>query len=364
VPTLVGGPVQRLYNTTELIPLDTIPTDYPWLLPTLYDYASLDAKATLELFHFFKGLLQARPATRMGGGDSGTMWDLYQKWWNPNLLQLTEYERAGVDIDLERCRQSSAALEPDIQKVDNEIRAWSGDTNWRAGPQGPAFLYDVKRFKVPPYCGSKLEAAKRTRRGKRPGDFVALTYLADDVNTGPEDKAGIRAVLAWRKLVKAKQYTDTFAEYLATDGRVHTILGPEADTGRLSSKAPALQQIPKRDKYKVRKAFVAPPGYKLIVADYSQLEMYVAAHFMNVICGDDTQAKMLAAGDMHSSMAQRAWPHELAGLSPAQIKEHIRREHAKSVGYGLFYGKSAVGLGIAIRGDDGVPIGTAAAQAI
>src|SRR5690606_30008241 len=75
-------------------------------------------------------------------------------------------------------------------------------------------------------------------------------------------------------------------------------------------------------------------------------------------------AKMLAAGDMHSSMAQRAWPHELAGLSPAQIKEHIRREHDKSVGYGLFYGKSAVGLGIAIRGDDGVPIGTAAAQAI
>ncbi len=364
VPTYIGGAHQRLYSATELIPLEDVRTVYPWLLPTLFDYASLDAKATLELFHFFKVLMQKRPAKRMGSDAACSLWDLYESWWNPGLLQLTEYERAGVDVDLERCAQSSAALGPDIEAQATIVRAWSGDTNWRSGPQGPTFLYDRKGFKVPPICGSKLEAAKRTKRGKRPGDFVSLTYIADQTSTSADDKTGIRAVLAWRALVKAKEFSDKFQDYVATDGRVHTVLAPEADTGRLSSRYPALQQIPKADRYKVRKAFVAPPGHKLIVADYSQLEMYIAAHFMNVICHDPTLANMLAAGDMHSAMAQRAWPHELAGLSPAEIKKHVRRDHAKAVGYGLFYGKSASGMGISIRGADGDPIGTAAAQAI
>jgi DNA polymerase-1 len=364
VPTLVGGEHQRLYEARELIPLDEVPTVYPWLLPVLYDYASLDAKATLELFYFFRKLMRDRPASRMGGGTSGSMWDLYEQWWNPGLLQLTEYERAGVMVDLVRCAQSSAALAVEIEKLAAQVEAWSPGVNWRSGPQGPKFLYDVKGFRVPPYCGSKLEAAKRTKRGKRPADFVAVTYLADSPNTGPEDKAGLRAVLEWRALVKAKQFSDTFKDYVDSDGMVHTVLAPEADTGRLSSRSPALQQIPKRDKYKVRRAFVAPRDHMLIVADYSQLEMYVAAHFMKVICHDDTLERLLASGDMHSAMALRAWPHELAGLDAAQVKAHIRREHAKAVGYGLFYGKTAQGMGISIRGADKEPIGTAAAQSI
>lgn len=365
VPSLEGGPHQRLFNASELIPLDQVRTLYPWLLPTLYDYASLDAKATLELFYFFRELLKARPAKCLGDTTTESLWELYTRWWNPGLLQLTEWERAGVDVDLERCATSSATLDIDIAAQERIIKAWSGDVNWRSGPQGPKFLYQTKRFKVPPYCGSKLEAAKRTKRGKFPGDFVALTYIADDASTGPEDKAGIRAVLAWRALVKAKQYTDTFKEYISPlDGRVHTILAPEADTGRLSSKAPALQQIPKRDKYKVRRAFVAPPGYSLIVADYSQLELYIAAHFMKVICHDDTMERMLASGDMHSEMARKAWPGELRGLSPEQVRSHIRRDHAKAVGYGLFYGKTAQGMGISIRDEHGAPIGTSAAQDI
>jgi DNA polymerase I-like protein with 3'-5' exonuclease and polymerase domains len=366
IPTLVGGEHQRLYTAQELIPLDDIRPGgpYEWLQPTLHDYASLDAKATLELFHFLRTIMRKRPAKRLGGTTTQTLWELYESWWNPGLLQLTEYERAGVDIDLERCAQSSAALIPDIEAQAAIVRAWSGETNWRSGPQGPRFLYDVKQFDVPRICGSKLEAAKRTKRGKRPADFVALTTIADDPWTAPDDKAGIRAVLAWRALVKAKEFSDKFKDYLAADGRVHTVLAPEADTGRLSSRNPALQQIPKRDKYRVRRAFVAPPGYKLIVADYSQLELYVAAHFMKVICHDNTMADMLTSGDMHVAMAQRAWPHELAGLSPEQLKAHPRRDHAKAIGYGLFYGKTAQGLGLAIRNDSGEPIGTEAAQVI
>jgi DNA polymerase-1 len=74
--------------------------------------------------------------------------------------------------------------------------------------------------------------------------------------------------------------------------------------------------------------------------------------------------RMRAGGDMHSEMALRAWPGELRGLSPAEVRKHPRRDHAKAVGYGLFYGKTAQGMGISIRGDDGEPIGTAKAQAI
>jgi DNA polymerase-1 len=334
------------------------------LLPTLYDYASLDAKATLELFYFFRELMRQRPAKPLGGVSTESLWDLYERWWNPGLLQLTEYERAGIDVSDEACAEIAAKMDVDIAPLAEAVERWAPGVNWRSSKQYAAFLYDQKRFPVPPYCGSKPEAAKRTKRGKRPGDFVALSWIADRPQTGPEDKAGLRNVLALKKLVNDKRFASDLGQYRAPDGRVHTVLAPEADTGRLSSKTPCVHQLPKRDRYRVRKAVVAPPGYSLIVADYSQLEMYVAAHFMNVICGDPTLANMLAAGDMHSSMALRAWPHELAGLTAEQIKAHIRRDHAKAVGYGLFYGKSASGMGISIRGADGEPIGTPAAQAI
>jgi DNA polymerase I-like protein with 3'-5' exonuclease and polymerase domains len=370
VPTVIGGPVQRVYESQELIPLSEIPRDYPWLLPTLYDYASLDAKATLELFLFFRTLLQKRPAKRLGGGDHGTMWDLYERWWNCNLLQATEYERAGVDIDDAICQSAVAKIDADMGPLEGVIAAWAPGVNWRSSKQYTEFLYERKRFRVPPYCGSKPEAAKRTPRGKRPGDFVALTWIADQTSTGPEDKAGLRAVLAFKKLQTERRFAAELPLFKAPhDGRLHTVLAPEADTGRYSARNPALQQIPKADRYKVRKAFVAPPGHSLIVADYSQLEMYVLAHFCKAVYCDDTVEQLLASGDMHGSMAIRCWPEKLKGLTPADLKHHpdpgvrFLREAAKSVGYGLNYGKTAAGLGVGIR-QNGEPIGTAAAQQI
>jgi DNA polymerase I len=364
VPTVEGGPHQRIFATKEIMPLDRVRIDYPWLLVTLYDYASLDAKATLELFWFFRALLKQRPAKRLGGTVEGTMWDLYESWWNPGLLQLTEYERAGYDLDVTACHSIAGLIEADLKPLDALVEGWAPGVNWRSSKQLQEFLYVHKRFKVPPYCGSKLEAAKRTPKGKRPGDFVALTYLADLPSTGPEDKAGLRAALQRKRLQDELKRALSMPGYKGPDGRLHTVLAPEADTGRLSSKTPNLQNIPKADRYKLRKAFVAPEGYSLIVADYSQLELYVAAHFMKVICHDDTMERMLAGGDMHSAMALRAWPGELRGLTPEQVRAHPRRDHAKAVGYGLFYGKSASGMGISIRGSDGEPIGTDKAQAI
>lgn len=365
VPSIEGGPVQRVFATKEIMPLSRVRFDYPWLLPTLYDYASLDAKATLELYYFFRALMEKRPAKRLGGESVESLWDLYARWWNPGLLQLTEYERAGIDVSESACAQVCDAIDHDIGPVAAVVEAWAPGVNWRSSKQYIEFLYHRKRFKVPPLCGSKPEAAKRTQRGKYPGDFVALSWIADQVTTGPEDKTGLRAVLALKKLTNDRRFAADLGQYRSPlTGRVHTVLAPEADTGRLSSKTPCLHQLPKRDKYKVRRAVVAPPGQVLIVADYSQLELYIAAHFMKVICHDDTMERMLAQGDMHSEMALRAWPHELLHLSRAEVKAHARRDHAKAVGYGLFYGKSAKGMGIAIRGYDGEPIGTEAAQAI
>lgn len=366
IPSLECGEYQRLYATTEIIPLSRqlLWADYPWLLVTLYDYASLDAKATLELFWFFRALLKQRPAKQLGGEVSGTLWDLYTQWWSPGLLQLTEYERAGVDIDEALCARTAQLIEADLVPLDALVEGWAPGVNWRSSKQLQAFLYEHKRFKVPPYCGSKLEAAKRTPKGKRPGDFVALTHIADLPSTGPEDKAGLRAALARKKLQDDLKRAQELPTYKGPDGRLHTVLAPEADTGRLSSKTPNLQNVPKADRYKLRRAFVAPPGYSLIVADYSQLELYVAAHFMKVICQDDTMERMLAGGDMHSAMARRAWQDELRGLTNEEVRAHPRRDHAKAVGYGLFYGKSAAGLGISIRDTSGEPIGTDKAQRI
>ncbi len=365
VPTLVGGEFQKLYTATELLPLDAVRTTYAWLLPTLYDYASLDAKATLELFWFFRELLRKRPATGLTGHSCGSMWDLYEQFWNPGLLQITEYERAGVDIDEDFCARAVEKIDADLAPLQAAAEAWAPGVNWRSAPQYGAFLYTHKGFKVPPYCGSKPEAAKRTKPGKLPGDFVALSYIADLPGTGPEDKAGLRAVLAYKRLELDRRFAADLPTFRSPlDNRIHTVMAPEADTGRLSARNPALQQIPKHDRYRVRKAFTVPEGFKLIVADYSQLEMYVAGHFMKALFGDDTMERLLAAGDMHTAMARKAWPVELGKLTDAEIKKHPRRDHAKAVGYGLFYGKSAIGLGVGIRDADGVPIGTEAAQVI
>jgi DNA polymerase-1 len=369
ISTLFSGPRSEILDRKETVPLDEIRFKRRELLETLYDYASFDAKATLELYTFFKRRLKAREATGLCGIKIGKLADLYSKWWNCQSLLLTRYERAGVSIDLAACTAECAVLDKQIAALQVELAPWAAGVNLASSKQLAEFLYTTKGFEVPRYCGSSLGAVKRTQFGKQPTDLVALSNLEHDRSISLEDRAHLRNLVTLKGLVKSRQFASKFGQYLCKiTGRVHTVLSPEAETGRLSSKNPALQQIPKKGA--LRKAFVAAPGHKLIVADFSQLELFVLAHFTKKLFGCTVLEGLLAAGDMHSEMALRCWPDKLQGITAAEIKGHkdpsVRalRDAAKAVGYGINYGKTAAGLGLSLRGTDGLPIGTEAAQEI
>ena len=147
-------------------------------------------------------------------------------------------------------------------------------------------------------------------------------------------------MLAYRSLSKLKStYTDKLPLMINPQtGRVHTTYEQAvAVTGRLSSNEPNLQNIPVRtvEGRRVREAFIAPPGHKLVSADYSQIELRIMAH----ISGDANLLQAFAQGqDVH-----RATAAEIFGVSPAEVTSEQRR-YAKVINFGLIYGMSAFGL--------------------
>jgi DNA polymerase-1 len=149
-----------------------------------------------------------------------------------------------------------------------------------------------------------------------------------------------RLILEHRALSKLKStYTDRLpAEVNSATGRIHTSYHQAvAATGRLSSSEPNLQNIPVRtpEGRRIRQAFIAPPGHRLLAADYSQIELRIMAH----LSGDTRLLAAFAQGlDIH-----RATAAEVFGLSPDEVSDDQRRS-AKAINFGLIYGMSAFGL--------------------
>ncbi len=178
----------------------------------------------------------------------------------------------------------------------------------------------------------------------------------------PEYNEGLDAIRRWRKIRRNMQFGRDLPKYAGVDGRVHTVMGPEADTGRLSCKLPALQQIPsKNDMYGLRAAFVAAPGHVLVVSDFSQLEVYVLAHVLAAIpeIADTSIAAALTAGDVYSWMARLCHPdkaHEpdaafkAKGSSLAKIRDLM-----KIVVLARNYGKGTMGMALTLLDELGEP---------
>jgi len=343
----------------QIIPLDRIREDYPQRLETLYEYATLDAKATLELYFFFRGRMQREGIEA-----------LHDKIWNPSMQCLADMARTGIGVNAEVLQEGALSSQKDATRIRGRLDKWQPDfENWSSGPQLQRLLYDKLKYRVPPVSGT-AKAVRCNFEEKRSTDEAAIRWhITNSVKNDASAKDGLEALLEYRKAVKYGQFFANLATH-SVDGRIHCQLAPDTDTGRLSCRNPNLQQIPASDPYHTRRAFVPAEGNSLLILDYRQLELYVLAHFLLEKFKDDKLASDLREADVHSATAKRCWPDQLASIPVSDIMEHenpsIRkfRADAKTINFAINYGKSASGLGYQIQDASGLPIGKPAAEKI
>ena len=277
-------------------------------------YAGEDADITLRLWLLFKQrLLQMHKVT------------VYETLERPLSPVLMEMERAGIKVDRGVLAKLSGEFAIKQGAVEVEIHRLAGQP-FNIG--SPKQLGEILFEKM------ALPGGKRTATGAWSTDASTL----DDLANGGLELA--RGILDWRQLAKLRStYTDALPQYINPNtGRVHTSYAMAAtSTGRLSSTDPNLQNIPVRtdEGRRIRTAFIADSGNKLVSADYSQIELRVLAHVADI----PQLRKAFADGlDIHAMTASEMFGVPIAGMDSA-----VRRR-AKAINFGIIYGISAFGL--------------------
>lgn len=349
VPTLViGGSWDTFsHSKRELIPLNRIREDYPDRIPELIPYAALDAKGSLELMPWREAQLASRKAK-----GTETSLGLYKRIWQPGLLMLNRMERRGMALDIEVCNDIRVRAESDMAALIPQIRAFADDSEFNPGSwqQLQGFLRDKLKLRRPEVKGT-VWAMSHPAQDEWSTSEASLAWLQVK---HPEHFSGIDSLRKWKKIRRQMQLARDLPTFVSTvDSRVHTVLGPEADTGRLSAKLPALQQIPsKNDQYGLRGAFVAGPGNSLVVSDFSQLEVYILAHMLIRLFDDHSLAEALK-GDVYMWIVRKVWPGIAASWTDAdgKTKGHpakAKRDLAKILVLATNYGKTATGLAMSL----------------
>ncbi len=277
-------------------------------------YAAEDADITLRLHQLFSEKLQAQPSLQK----------LYQELEIPLLTVLTQIEENGVLIDCDMLATQSMELSSQIIGLEQQAHNMAGQSfNLGSPKQIQGILYDQL----------ELPVLKKTPKGQPSTAESVLQELAIDY---PLPKL----ILEYRSLSKLKStYTDKLPLQInPKTGRIHTSYHQAvAATGRLSSSDPNLQNIPIRSEEgrRIRQAFVAPDGYKIVAADYSQIELRIMAHLSQ----DEGLLNAFATGqDIHTATAA-----EVFEVEPEKVTTDLRRS-AKAINFGLIYGMSAFGL--------------------
>lgn len=278
-------------------------------------YAAEDADITLQLHHVLWPQLEAIPSLQ----------SVYRALEMPLLPVINTLERNGVNIDIWMLQQQSDHLAHKIDEAEQQAYAIAQETfNLGSPKQLGAILYEKLALPV----------LKKTPKGQPSTAEAVLQDLADDGHELPQ------VIMAYRSLSKLKStYTDRLPEQVnKSTGRVHTSYHQAVTaTGRLSSSDPNLQNIPIRSEEgrKIREAFVAPEGYVILAADYSQIELRIMAHLSQ----DAGLLSAFAAGeDIHRHTAS-----EIFSVSLHEVSDDQRRS-AKAINFGLIYGMSAHGL--------------------
>ncbi len=277
-------------------------------------YAAEDADVTLRLWKLLKPrLLKKRKVT------------VYETLERPLIPVLEAMEHEGILVDRAVLAKLSNEFANGQGKIEAQIHELAGE---RFNIGSPKQLGDILFGKM------ALPGGRKTATGAWSTDSDAL----EDLAAQGIDLA--RRVVDWRQLSKLRStYTDALPNYInPTTGRVHTSYAMAAtSTGRLSSSDPNLQNIPVRTEEgrRIRTAFIAPPGTKLLSADYSQIELRVLAHVADI----PQLKKAFADGlDIHAMTASEMFGVPIKGMDSA-----VRRR-AKAINFGIIYGISAFGL--------------------
>lgn len=278
------------------------------------EYAAEDADITLQLHQTLWPLLKKQPAQRQ----------VFEEIEMPLLPVLSRMERRGVLLDTKLLNKQSKQLAKRIAELEAEVYTLA-DEEFNLG--SPKQLQGILFEKL------GLPVISKTPKGKPSTAESVLQELAADYELP-------KLLLEYRSLSKLKStYTDKLPHMVDADtGRVHTSYHQAVTaTGRLSSTDPNLQNIPVRTEEgrRIRKAFIAAPGYRMVAADYSQVELRIMAH----LSGDRGLTEAFAQGeDVH-----RATAAEVFGVERDMVT-HEQRRHAKAINFGLIYGMSAFGL--------------------
>jgi DNA polymerase I len=278
------------------------------------EYAAEDADVTLRLWQVLKARLPAEHVL-----------NVYESLERPLLRVLAHMERRGISIDRGVLSRLSGEFAQEAAGLEGEINKLAGEP---INPGSPKQLGDILFGRM------QLPGGTRTKTGQWATGARMLEDLAEQGHELPQK------ILDWRQVSKLKStYTDALPSFVnRTTHRVHTNYAlASTTTGRLSSSEPNLQNIPIRteDGRKIRRAFIAAPGHKLVSADYSQIELRLLAE----IAGIEQLRRAFRDGlDIHAMTAS-----EMFGVPVKNMPGEVRRR-AKAINFGIIYGISAFGL--------------------
>ncbi|MBT8415598.1 MAG: DNA polymerase I, partial [Boseongicola sp.] len=281
-------------------------------------YAAEDADITLRLWQTFKPELHKKRVTTV-----------YETLERPLVPVLAEMEMTGIKVDREVLSKMSNAFAQKMAQLEDEIHALAGQSfNVGSPAQVGEILFETMG----------LPGGKKGKTGK----YSTPADVLEDLATEHELPG---RVLDWRQVQKLKStYTDALQDHINADtGRVHTsysIAG--ANTGRLASTDPNLQNIPVRSEEgrRIREAFIATPGHTLVSLDYSQIELRILAHIAGI---DALKQAFLEGQDIHAATAS-----EMFNVPLDEMTSDVRRQ-AKAINFGVIYGISGFGLARNLR---------------
>jgi DNA polymerase I len=277
-------------------------------------YSAEDADVTYRLWRVLKPRLVAERMTTV-----------YETLERPLVAVLARMERRGISIDRQVLSRLSGDFAQTAARVEAELQELAGEP---INVGSPKQIGDILFGKM------QLPGGTKTKTGAWSTSAQVLDELAEQGYDFP------KKILEWRQVSKLKStYTDALPTYVNPQThRVHTTYALAATTtGRLSSNEPNLQNIPVRteDGRKIRRAFVATPGHKLVSADYSQIELRLLAEIADVPSLRQAFRDKL---DIHAMTAS-----EMFGVPIKDMPSEVRRR-AKAINFGIIYGISAFGL--------------------